>query len=197
MADKNQGFSDRLKRLIGKQGLSQKSLAERVGVTPSGMNKYTSKGGVPEWHILIKIAQAFNVSTDWLLTGERSGGAAALYLPLWNGEAQETACVSQEWLDELGVAVADARLIKCPDAGVPQRRGLRRDDLAVLDVSAQTYTDRGVYALLLPDHAEPVLRALDRSDGMIWVEPSPLGPEHLLPPKAAIVGLVVGRRGPV
>ena len=71
MAQQNQGFSKRLRNAIKAKGLLQKELSAKVGVQNHTMSKYCSKGGVPEWHILVPIAKELDLSIEYLLTGER------------------------------------------------------------------------------------------------------------------------------
>ncbi len=63
-------------------GLNQKALAVGVGITETSVHKYCQKGGVPEWHILLKIAKFFEVSVDYLLTG-REYEAPPSNAPKW------------------------------------------------------------------------------------------------------------------
>lgn len=50
-----------------KAGLSQKELAQIIGVAPSTFNGYESGNHDPKSEILIKIAMACNVTVDFLL----------------------------------------------------------------------------------------------------------------------------------
>jgi transcriptional regulator with XRE-family HTH domain len=80
MAEKNPGFSQRLKMLLKEKGISQVNLADRCGVTKNVVTKYTKHGGVPEWHILVKIARSLNTTTDFLLMGKK---AKVPQIPEW------------------------------------------------------------------------------------------------------------------
>ena len=70
MADKNPQFGSRLKSAIKSSGLKQVQLAEKINVTATSISYYAKHGRVPEWDILVKIADLLGVSTDWLLTGK-------------------------------------------------------------------------------------------------------------------------------
>ena len=48
-------------------GLSQKALAEKVGVAPNTFNGYETGKHDPKSDLLIKISRACNVTTDFLL----------------------------------------------------------------------------------------------------------------------------------
>ncbi len=62
-------FSERLKQLLDAEGLSKSALARSVGASPTAISLYV-RGRLPEPNILLGIARTFNVSMEWLLTGE-------------------------------------------------------------------------------------------------------------------------------
>lgn len=65
------GFGNRLKRLRQDHDLRQSDLAEKIGVVPSAIGKYERlPDSFPSIEVLIKIADFFEVSIDWLLRGE-------------------------------------------------------------------------------------------------------------------------------
>lgn len=72
MAKPNPEFSARLLGLLAAKGLSQREFAKAVGITEPSAHKYCRNGGVPEWDILLRIANFFSVSVDWLLTGREA-----------------------------------------------------------------------------------------------------------------------------
>lgn len=60
----------RVKSLIGRQNLTQKKIAESIGISPARLNNYlTGIAKVPQ-DILVKISEEYNCSLTWLLTGE-------------------------------------------------------------------------------------------------------------------------------
>lgn len=63
----------RLKELRAEFGVSQQKLADAVFVTQSSINKYENHNIEPEIAILIRIADYFNTSVDYLIghTDER------------------------------------------------------------------------------------------------------------------------------
>ena len=64
-------FSAILKKLRIKYGMTQKQLADRIGVEKSSIAKYESgKGVMPSDDIKLKIADVFNVSLDCLFGRE-------------------------------------------------------------------------------------------------------------------------------
>lgn len=60
-------FKTRVKELRKKGGLTMEQLAQKVGVTKSRVNMWENNGSVPRMDALMKLAQHFNVSTDYLL----------------------------------------------------------------------------------------------------------------------------------
>lgn len=66
MADKAT-FGERLKKLREEQNLTQKALAEQLKTVRSTINKYEKNARKPEYDTLVKIADLFNTTTDYLL----------------------------------------------------------------------------------------------------------------------------------
>ena len=60
-------FGNRIKTLRIKKSITQEQLAERLGVTKSTISGYELGTRYPSIDMLIKLAQSFNVSTDFLL----------------------------------------------------------------------------------------------------------------------------------
>ena len=64
-------FSDRLRSLRRGVDMTQQQLADYLGVTPSAIGKYEKHEDLyPSIKVLIKIAELFQVSIDYLLRGE-------------------------------------------------------------------------------------------------------------------------------
>ena len=63
-------FGSRLRKLRRDAEMSQAELAEQLGVVPSAVGKYERLAdSYPSVEILLKIADYYNVSTDYLLRG--------------------------------------------------------------------------------------------------------------------------------
>ena len=60
-------FSDRLKYLRSTEDLTQRDLANKLGITSGAVGMYESGKRFPDNTILNKIADYFHVSTDYLL----------------------------------------------------------------------------------------------------------------------------------
>ena len=60
-------FQKRIKNLRENENLSMQQLAEQMRVTKSRVNMWENNGTVPRMDILVKLANYFNVTTDYLL----------------------------------------------------------------------------------------------------------------------------------
>jgi DNA-binding XRE family transcriptional regulator len=60
-------FGERLKQLRQELNLTQEALAEKLQTVRSTINKYEKNTRKPEYETLIKIADLFNTTTDYLL----------------------------------------------------------------------------------------------------------------------------------
>src|ERR1700681_1323665 len=70
---KRETLADRIRQVLEDRGLSQTQAAERAGIPLATLNKWinqSDKAPNPSADNLIALKQAFNVSIDWLLTGE-------------------------------------------------------------------------------------------------------------------------------
>ena len=64
-------FGNSLKELRLQAGLTQKQLAEQLGITKSVISFYELRERTPSPEILVKLAAVFHVSSDFLLGIER------------------------------------------------------------------------------------------------------------------------------
>ena len=60
-------FAERLRELRRSRSLTQKELGTKIGLSKAVVSKYETGMGYPSFDILIRIAQFFGVSTDYLL----------------------------------------------------------------------------------------------------------------------------------
>ena len=60
-------FRKRLRELRKEKGVSQKEVAKVIGVVESGYANYEQGRTEPGLSMLVKLAQFFNVTTDYLL----------------------------------------------------------------------------------------------------------------------------------
>ena len=60
-------IGQRLKQVLNDQGMLQKELAEKIGVSEIVISRYVHGGRIVSVPILIEICKALNVSADYLL----------------------------------------------------------------------------------------------------------------------------------
>ena len=60
-------FGEKLRKLRKESGLTQKQLADRLGLAKSIVNYYENGSRYPSYDVLVKLARIFHVSTDYLL----------------------------------------------------------------------------------------------------------------------------------
>lgn len=60
-------FGERLRALIEESGLTQKEIAKRLNIAPSTMGCYVQNTREPDFSMLIRLADFFGVSVDYLL----------------------------------------------------------------------------------------------------------------------------------
>lgn len=65
-------FGENLKQLRKSRGLTQKDFGTMVGLSKAVVSKYETGMGYPSFDILVRIAQYFGVTTDYLLGVVRS-----------------------------------------------------------------------------------------------------------------------------
>jgi transcriptional regulator with XRE-family HTH domain len=67
-------FYHRLEPFLAEKKMSQKDLADIAGVTPPSVFEWKNQGTMPRADTAIRIADYFNVSVKWLITGEQDTG---------------------------------------------------------------------------------------------------------------------------
>lgn len=63
-------LSKQITHLRKKVGMSQSQLADQLNVSPSAIGMYEQGRRIPDLPTLISISRFFNVSLDYLITGE-------------------------------------------------------------------------------------------------------------------------------
>lgn len=63
----NVELAERLKELRKTKGLTQKALAESIGITPGAIYTYEANRQTPNIQVLFDICEKYHVSADWLL----------------------------------------------------------------------------------------------------------------------------------
>ena len=60
-------FGDILRELLEQHNMSQKEFAQILNITPAALGNYVHNTREPDYKILLRIAEYFDVSTDFLL----------------------------------------------------------------------------------------------------------------------------------
>ena len=60
-------FGENLKQLRKSRGMTQEELGAKVGLSKAVVSKYENGMGYPSFDVLVRIAQYFGVTTDYLL----------------------------------------------------------------------------------------------------------------------------------
>lgn len=98
-------LGERMARLRRAKGWNQRELAERAGTQSSQISKFERGTYQPRLETLMKLAEAFETTTDFLLTGlqpkETRDTRLRARLPLLEGLPQELRDVFLEFLDAL------------------------------------------------------------------------------------------------
>lgn len=72
MRNDAQGFARRLASALERQHLRKKDFAQALGIAPRALSLYLHQGRIPRHELLVEMATALHVTTDWLLTGNPS-----------------------------------------------------------------------------------------------------------------------------
>ena len=59
-------FEEKVIELMKQEGMSQKQLAEKINVTEASMSRYLKGERVPRIDVIVKLANVFNVSIEYL-----------------------------------------------------------------------------------------------------------------------------------
>lgn len=89
-------FAGRLTELLKQQGITQKELAERVGITEASMSRYMHTNRIPKSEIIANIATALHTTSDYLLGTEDEGNAETDYPRIVRLIARNSATMTKE-----------------------------------------------------------------------------------------------------
>lgn len=68
----NNTFATRIKQLRIDNNLTQRDIADKIGITPTGISYWESGNAIPNFETLKKLADFFNVSIDYLTGNENN-----------------------------------------------------------------------------------------------------------------------------
>lgn len=94
-------FAQRLAALLKKQGISQKELAEIVGVTEATLSRYMHSDRIPKAEILANIATALHTTSEYLLGTEEEGDINTDYPRIVRLIARNTDSMTKEQKKEI------------------------------------------------------------------------------------------------
>ena len=63
----------RMKKRIEELGITQKEIAQKLGIATSTLNGYFNDTREPDYATLVKLSDVLDLSVDYLLTGKRQG----------------------------------------------------------------------------------------------------------------------------
>lgn len=89
-------FARRLTELLKQQGITQKELAERVGITEASMSRYMHTNRIPKSEIIANIATALHTTSDYLLGTEDEGNVETDYPRIVRLIARNSATMTKE-----------------------------------------------------------------------------------------------------
>lgn len=73
-------FSEKLKSIRKKAGMSQEKLAEKIGVSRQAITKWETDAGIPDIDNMMALSSLFNISLDELLSNEKTEKKQTDYL---------------------------------------------------------------------------------------------------------------------
>jgi transcriptional regulator with XRE-family HTH domain len=93
-------FGKRLKQARNKKQLTQNQVAVVLGINYTTISKYENDKSQPDNDILQRISSLYDVSLDWLLTGEVSNGKNKSNLICLDGEQDELTAEEAKYLKD-------------------------------------------------------------------------------------------------
>lgn len=69
-------WNDKVKELMKVKGINQKQLSVRSGIAESSISRYLSGDRVPRMDVIVNVAKALNVSTEYFLEDDQKCDSA-------------------------------------------------------------------------------------------------------------------------
>ena len=91
----------RISELLEKNGLTQRELAEKVGVTEVSMSRYISNDRTPKGPVIANIATALHTTSDYLLGTEEVGDFESEYYKIHRLIARNASQMTRKQRNEL------------------------------------------------------------------------------------------------
>lgn len=112
-------FAETLRELLQARGITLETLAHELGTTRQAIHQYTSGKTYPKYETLIKIADFFDVSTDYLLTGITPIKATSKLLKLSEEAVKNIMALSPDEALALSDSFSDSFTEKFGDSEFP------------------------------------------------------------------------------
>ena len=106
-------LADKIIDLRKKEGLSQEELANKLGVSRQSVSKWEGAQSTPDMDKIIKLADLFGVSTDYLLRDEIDAPAAAPSEAPDQAVGAEDEPLDPVSMEEANAYLADAEACSC------------------------------------------------------------------------------------
>lgn len=94
-------IGDRIAELLEKNSMTQRELAERVGVTEVSMSRYISNDRTPKGPVIANIATALHTTSDYLLGTESDEDFETEYYRIHRLIARNAAQMTKKQRNEL------------------------------------------------------------------------------------------------
>ena len=186
-------LAERINTALQTKGLSVNALARQVGVSYPAMRK-TTKGETLNPKFLFEIAEALNVSVEWLKTGEGSSEnlsddpsgdhirferldvIAALgdgYINNETAEVVDFVHVDKAWAREkLGGNLSRIQVITA--RGDSMQGTIEDGDVLFVDTSVRSFEGEGIYLLSFADGLKAKRLQASVSGGLLVISDNPL-----------------------
>lgn len=177
---KNKGFGERLRKLRDSKSLTQRDVAQALGVATSSLQRYED-GWLPKGDAIISLARFFGCSTDFLLLGQIDAApqlaseSGMIYikkvnarLSAGNGSLETSGDVHgwfafrEEWVIARGRPSSMVLMDVYGDSMEPDIHG---GDMVLIDESKKELIAGAIYAIAI-DH-EILIKCIDKLPGKL------------------------------
>lgn len=170
----------RLREIRKKNGMSLKKLGEIIGVAESTMSLYETEKRQPDYDTLKKLADYFNVTTDYLLGRENTNlpeGAipvdlsAFIKVPVYGEVSAGNGCLAEDNIIGYELVSPDSinkyeTIFFLKVKGDSMQPQICENDFAL--VQKQTSVDSGSLAVVIVDDENGVIKKVNYGDD--WIE---------------------------
>lgn len=105
----NKEIGHRMRRAREDKRLTQKEVADRIGIHNSTIGKYELGEREPDFETVMKLAKVYEVSPVWLLTGDTNEESRAHARPV---ELNKTIQLIQNEAEKIGMSISDPEFQK-------------------------------------------------------------------------------------